>query len=75
MKIPSGTQGAKMFRLKGHGMPGVHGQGPGDLYARVMIEVPTSLNSRQREMLEEFSKELGESPKGSFKEKFKKAFK
>ncbi|MEI7999692.1 MAG: DnaJ C-terminal domain-containing protein, partial [Candidatus Omnitrophota bacterium] len=75
MKIPSGTQGGKMFRLKGHGMPGVHGQGPGELYARVMIEVPIHLNSRQRELLEEFAKESGDSSKGSFKEKLKKAFK
>ena len=75
MKIPAGTQGAKMFRLKGHGMPGVHGEGHGDLYARVMIAVPTHLSSRQRELLEEFSKESGEATKGSFKEKLKKAFK
>ncbi len=75
MKIPAGTQGGKMFRLKGQGMPGVHGQTPGDLYARAMIEVPTSLNSRQRELLEEFAKESGETTKGSFKDRIKKAFK
>ena len=75
MKIPAGTQGGKMFRLRGQGMPGVHGQGHGDLYARVMIEVPMSLNSRQRELLEEFATESGENGKASFKEKFKKAFK
>lgn len=75
MKVPAGTQGGKMFRLRGQGMPSVHGHEQGDLYARVMIEVPTSLNSRQRELLEELSKELGENPKGSFKEKLKKAFK
>ncbi|MBF0490867.1 MAG: molecular chaperone DnaJ [Candidatus Omnitrophica bacterium] len=75
MKIPPGTQGGKMFRLKGEGMPAVHGSHHGDLFARVMIEVPTHLSSRQREMLEEFAKELGENPKGSFKEKIKKAFK
>jgi molecular chaperone DnaJ len=75
MKIPAGTQSGKMFRLKGQGMPAVHGEHYGDLYARVMIEVPVHLNSRQREILEEFSKEMGENPKGSFKEKIKKAFK
>jgi len=75
MKIPAGTQGGKMFRLRGQGMPGVHGEAPGELYARVMIEVPTSLTSRQRELLEEFAKELGENPKGGFKERIKKAFK
>ncbi len=75
MKIPSGTQGGKMFRLKGQGMPSVHGHDHGDLYARVMIEIPTNLNTRQREILEEFAKESGESVKGSLKDRFKKAFK
>ncbi|MBI3601300.1 MAG: molecular chaperone DnaJ [Candidatus Omnitrophica bacterium] len=75
MKIPAGTQGGKMFRLRAQGMPGVHGEAQGDLYARVMIEVPTYLNSRQKELLEEFAKELGENPKGTFKERLKKAFK
>jgi molecular chaperone DnaJ len=75
MKVPPGTQGGKMFRLKGQGMPSVHGHDHGDLYARVMIEVPTHLNSRQKELLEEFAKESGENSKGSFKEKLKKAFK
>ena len=75
MKIPAGTQGGKMFRLKAEGMPSLHGYGHGDLYARVMIEVPTHLTARQRELLEEFSKEAGENSKGSFKERFKKAFK
>jgi len=76
MKIPAGTQGGKMFRLKGQGMPSVHGHHEhGDLYARVMIEVPTHLNSRQKETLEAFAKEMGDGVKGSFKEKIKKAFK
>ena len=75
MKIPSGTQGGKRFRLKGHGMPSVHGHDHGDLYARVMIEVPTHLTARQRELLEEFAKESGDSVKGSLKDRFKKAFK
>ncbi len=75
MKIPAGTQGGKRFRIKGHGMPSVHGHDDGDLYARVMIEVPTHLNSKQRELLEEFAKESGDSVKGTLKDRFKKAFK
>lgn len=76
MKIPSGTQGGKMFRLKAQGMPSVHGHHEhGDLYVRVMIEVPVHLNGRQKEALEAFAKEMGEGTKGSFKEKIKKAFK
>ena len=77
MKIPEGTQSGKVFRMRGEGMPDVHGgHGFGDLYVRVMVSVPTSLSSRQRELMEELAKELGESNnKSSLKDKFKKAFK
>ena len=77
MKIPEGTQSGKVFRMRGEGMPDVHGGHDfGDLYVRVMIAVPNSLNSRQRELMEELSHELGENNgKASFKDKFKKAFK
>ena len=77
MKIPEGTQSGKVFRMRGEGMPDVHGgHGFGDLYVRVMIAVPSNLSSRQRELMEELSRELGESSsKASLKDKFKKAFK
>jgi molecular chaperone DnaJ len=77
MKIPQGTQSGKVFRMRGEGMPDVHHSHElGDLYVRVMIAVPNSLNTRQRELMEELARELGEdNAKGSFKDKFKKAFK
>ena len=77
MKIPEGTQSGKVFRMRGEGMPDVHGgHGFGDLYVRVMIAVPNNLSHRQRELMEELSRELGESSsKASLKDKFKKAFK
>ena len=31
----------------------------GDLYVRVFVEVPTKLNARQRELLEEFAEQSG----------------
>ena len=77
MKIPAGTQSGKVFRMKGQGMPDLHARGSeyGDLYVQVMLSVPTHLNSRQRELLEEFARESGEATPKGFKEKLKKAFK
>ncbi len=77
MKIPEGTQSGKIFRMRGQGMPDVHGHHEhGDLYVRVMLSVPGHLSGRQRELMEELSQELGEqNGKGSFKDKFKRAFK
>ena len=52
LKIPEGTQSGSIFRLRGHGFPSVNGQGPGDLYVSVHVEVPKKLTREQRRMLE-----------------------
>ena len=54
VKIPSGTQSGKRFRLKGKGMPLMRGSGYGDLYIQIITEVPISLTSEQKELLEKF---------------------
>jgi len=58
IKIPAGTQSDTLFRLRGKGMPTLRSQTPGDLHVKVRVEVPTKLNSEQRECLEQFSKLL-----------------
>lgn len=60
MKIPAGTQSGKVFRLRGKGVPVLGGHGRGDQHVRVVIETPSSLSKRQRELLEEFAAEAGE---------------
>jgi molecular chaperone DnaJ len=76
MKLPAGTESGKVFRVKGKGMPDVHESGSfGNLYVRVMIDVPKKLSADQRRLLEEFAKASGEDTGGSFKDKIKKVFK
>lgn len=77
MKIPSGTQPGKIFRLRGKGIPDLHSYAQGDELVRVKVEIPISLNTRQKKLLEEFAKDYGEDIRdyGSFAEKIKKAFK
>ena len=77
MKLPAGTESGKVFRLKGKGMPDVHDAGmTGDLYARVMVDVPKKMSAEQRRILEEFAKASGEEvSSGSIKDKIKKVFK
>lgn len=75
--IPEGTQNGKIFRVKGEGFPNVHGQGKGDLLVRIFVETPTKLTSRQKELLEEYSKLEGPAnlPKGGgFLDKLKSLF-
>lgn len=60
MKIPPGTQSGKVFRLKGRGVRDVHGYHQGDQLVRVMVETPTHLTARQKELLKEFAAIGGE---------------
>jgi molecular chaperone DnaJ len=60
LRVPSGTQPGTVLRIKGKGIPRRGGLGRGDQRVEVAIEVPTQLTSRQRQLLEELAKELGE---------------
>ena len=73
IKIPAGTQNGKQFRLKGKGMPYMRGSGEGDLYVQINTEVPVSLNSEQKELLEKFRKIENEKSNPSIKQFFQKA--
>jgi len=73
IKIPAGTQSGKQFRLKGKGMPYMRGSGEGDLYVQINTEVPVSLNSEQKELLEKFRKIENEKSNPSIKQFFQKA--
>ena len=44
LKVPAGTQGGRVFRLKGQGMPRLNGEGSGDLYVKVRVVLPRSLS-------------------------------
>ena len=56
VKIPAGTQHGRQFRLKGKGMPIIRSKDCGDLYIRVITEVPISLTKEQKNLLEQFKK-------------------
>jgi molecular chaperone DnaJ len=73
IKIPAGTQHGKQFRLKGKGMPILRRNVFGDLYIRVVTQVPTSLSKRQKEILEEFSELETSKPDPVIKSFFEKA--
>ncbi|MEZ6049364.1 MAG: molecular chaperone DnaJ [Planctomycetaceae bacterium] len=55
LTIPAGTQPNAHFRLKGKGMPDVHGGRGGDIVVEVQIEVPHKLTERQEELLRELA--------------------
>jgi len=65
LKIPAGTQTGTLFRLKGKGVPHLHGWGRGDQLVRVIVDTPINLTRHQRELLAELAKEMSEE--ASFK--------
>ena len=60
LKVPAGTQSGQVFKLRGKGVANVNARDHGDLFARLLVEVPTRLNSEQRQKLEEFASLCGE---------------
>ena len=78
IKIPVGTQGGTVFRLRGKGIATLSAAGrKGDLNVRVQVEVPTRLNSDQQDKLRTFSESIGDqnSPmQESFFQKAKRFF-
>lgn len=77
LEIPTGTQNGKVLRMRGQGLPGLHGKGTGDLLVRLHVIIPTKLSPEERELYERLGAVTGEKPpkmgKGFF-EKVRDAF-
>ena len=58
IKIPSGTQSHKIFRLNGKGIKPLRGGPVGDILVRVIVEVPVNLNSEQKNLLNKFKENM-----------------
>lgn len=70
IRIPPGTHSGQTFRLKGKGFPKLGGYGSGDMLVRVLVDTPSSLSSKQKELVEELAKTTDSSPLvKSFQEK------
>lgn len=61
LKIPPGTQNGRVFRLKNEGVPYLHNpERRGDLFVKILVQVPTRLSSRARSLLQELAGQTGE---------------
>lgn len=54
--IPAGTAAGQVFRLRGQGLPRLAGDGRGDLYVTVRVELPRGLDSRTDELVRELER-------------------
>jgi molecular chaperone DnaJ len=55
LRIPHGTQPGELIRLRGRGMPDLHGRGVGDLVVEIHVEVPKKVTPRQEELLRQLA--------------------
>jgi molecular chaperone DnaJ len=62
--VPAGTQTGYVVRLRGFGVPHLRGRGRGDLYVHLVVDTPTELTPRQRELLAELAVQRGEEVHG-----------
>jgi len=67
VKIPEGTQSGTVFRLRGRGIPDLHGYGRGDQLVHVKVLTPTRLTEKQKALLREFANLGAENPAGGEK--------
>jgi molecular chaperone DnaJ len=62
--VAPGTQTGTVVRIRGLGVPHLRGRGRGDLYVHLVVDTPTELSPRQRELLAELAAERGEEVHG-----------
>jgi curved DNA-binding protein len=65
LKIPPGSSAGQKLRLAGKGLPKPNG-GAGDLYAVLVLAVPSVLSERERRLFEELRAVSSFNPRGHF---------
>ncbi|HET8943257.1 MAG TPA: molecular chaperone DnaJ [Dehalococcoidia bacterium] len=59
VKVPAGTQGGRIFTVRGKGVPRLHEGGRGDLLVRASVVTPTDLTDEQKELLQKLAETFG----------------
>ncbi|MGH7195788.1 MAG: molecular chaperone DnaJ [Candidatus Saccharimonadales bacterium] len=57
MKVPAGTQSGSDFKLSDHGVPHLRGSSRGAHIVTIIVDTPTRLTRKQRQILEDFNAE------------------
>jgi len=63
VKVPPSTQPGTVLRVREQGFPKLGRRNRGDLYVRINVFVPKSMNDAQKRALFEYAKSMGEFPK------------
>ena len=75
LTIPEGTQTGTVFTVKQKGVQMLNSKGKGNLYVKVVVETPKSLNSEQKKLMRAFAESCQDknfAKKSGFFKKFRK---
>lgn len=67
LKVSPGSQSGRRFRLKGKGL--LQKKGRGDLYVKLKIAIPESLNEEEKRLFKELSRLSDFTPRGESRDK------
>lgn len=59
MKVPAGTQSGTDFKLSNHGVPHLRSEKRGPHIVTLIVDTPTKLNKKQKELLEQLRENSG----------------
>jgi molecular chaperone DnaJ len=75
LKIPAGTASGKVFKLKDYGMPRVNTSQKGDHYLKIILDIPSKLSKKEKELYAKLAQEakldLKPGGKSGFFDQFK----
>jgi molecular chaperone DnaJ len=63
IRVPAGTQHGTVQRLRGEGPPKLGGKGRGDIHYRFTIDVPSSLNKKQKQAVDDLAAVMNGNPR------------
>jgi len=63
IRVPAGTQHGTVQRLRGEGPPKLGNRGRGDIHYRLTIDVPRSLNKKQKQAVDELEGLIDGNPR------------
>ena len=54
VKVPAGIANGKLLRIKGEGVPFTNSTRRGDLYVKIMVQIPSHISNSQKELLQKY---------------------
>ncbi|MCI5606667.1 MAG: molecular chaperone DnaJ [Treponema sp.] len=54
IKVPDGTSNGKLLRVRNEGVPVTNSSKKGDLFVKILVQVPTRLSLKEKELLKQF---------------------